>query len=142
MKKLTKTTLKKYISAIKRDKRKTVTCEMMSEIIGIYPEVIAEHLAMFDPMLPMDYSYNVKKLLPEMEKYLLDLETNGKTLKSSRISKKEIAEYESLSMFIFKKMTTGGIVDRHAYLSDHDLKVLKKLIINEEKERKKAKGNK
>ncbi len=140
MKKITKTMLKKYASAIKRDKRKVVTCEMLSTIIGVYPEVIAEHLAMFDPMIRMDYSYNLKDLLSEMEKHLAVLENESNKLpKPERVSKKEIDRYGSLAMFIFEKMTTGGIVDRNASLSDHDLKLLKKLIVREEAERKKAK---
>lgn len=140
MKKLTKTSLKKYISLIKKEKKKIVTCDDLSSIIGVYPEVIAEQLSYFEPMLLMDYSYNLKDLLAIMEQYLCELEKSYKSTKPiQRVRKNELAQYDSLAMFVFEKMTTGGIVDRYAKLSDHDLKLLKKLVIKEEKERKKTK---
>lgn len=140
MKRITKTSLKKYISLIKKEKKKIVTCEDLSSLIGVYPEVIAEQLSYFEPMLLMDYSYNLKDLLTVMEQYLCELEKSNKPTKPiQRISKKELIQYDSLAMFVFEKMTSGGIVDRYAKLSDHDLKILKKLVIKEEKERKKSK---
>ena len=91
-------------------------------------------------MIPMDMNYNVKDLLPQLEKELVVLEEETpKINKPIRITKKEISHYESISSFIYEKMTTGGLVDKNATLSDKDLKLLKKLIILEEKERKKAK---
>lgn len=140
MKKFNKTMLKKYISAMKKEKKKVMTCEDLSNYIGIYPEVIADYLSYFDPMIPMDMNYNVKDLLPQLEKELVVLEEETpKINKPIRITKKEISHYESISSFIYEKMTTGGLVDKNATLSDKDLKLLKKLIILEEKERKKAK---
>ena len=58
---MTKNQAKKYFSAIKNSKRKNVTCESLSREIGIYPEMIADALSCFEPMLLMDSTY--KKLL-------------------------------------------------------------------------------
>lgn len=140
MKKLSKTLLKKYISAIKKEKKKVMTCEDLSNYIGVYPEVIAEYLSYFDPMVPMDMFYNIKDLLPDLEKELAILEEETpKVVKPVRITKKEIDKYGSIATFVYEKMTTGGLVDRNVTLSDKDLRLLKKLITLEEKERKKGK---
>ena len=136
---LNKTTLKKYISALKKEKRKVVTCDMLSSIIGIYPEVIAEFLSDFDPMIRMDFDYNIKDLLPLLEEALYELENKTpKGNKTIRVTKKTIDEFDSIVQFVYAKMTTGGIVDQSIELSDKDLKILKKLIVLEEQERKKA----
>ena len=140
MKKLSKTLLKKYISAIKKEKKKVMTCEDLSNYIGVYPEVIAEYLSYFDPMVPMDMFYNIKDLLSDLEKELAILEEEApKVVKPVRITKKEIDKYGSIATFVYEKMTTGGLVDRNVTLSDKDLRLLKKLITLEEKERKKGK---
>ena len=137
---LNKTILKKYISALKKEKRKVVTCDMLSSTIGIYPEVIAEFLSQFDPMIRMDFEYNIKDLLPELESTLEELEnTQPKVNKTLRVSKKVVESYDSVIQFVYAKMTIGGIVDQSIELSDKDLKILKKIIIKEEQERKKAK---
>lgn len=143
MKKMNKTLLKKYITAIKKEKRKVMTCDDLSSYIGIYPEIIAEHLSYFDPMVRMDMSFNIKSLLPMLENELEELEKEkAKTPKPIRVSKKEMDVYPSLATFIYEKMTVLGIVDRNAVLSDKDLKLLKKLIVREEKERKAKKSKK
>lgn len=135
---INKTTLKKYISALKKEKRKVVTCELLSSSIGIYPEVIADFFAEFDPMVRMDFEYNIKDLLPNLEEHLEKLETTTpKVVKAPRVTKKTLESYDSIINFIYAKMTTGGMVNQGVELSDQDLKVLKKLIIKEEQERRK-----
>lgn len=132
-----KTTLKKYIAALKKEKKKIVTCEMLSYTIGVYPEVIAEALSKYDPLIPMDYEYNLMSILPVLEKDLSEMESqSSKKEKKIRITKKEIEMYD-LASFVYAKMTTGGLVNRDMVLSDKDLKMMKRLIIKEEQERKK-----
>jgi hypothetical protein len=48
-----------------------------------------------------------------------------------------VLPYVNFSDFIYQKMTMGGIVDKSMQLSEKDLKIAKKLIINELKSRKK-----
>ena len=67
---MNKTTAKKYLSAIESSKRKYLTSEGLSHTLGIYPEIIAENLSFFEPMLAMDPSYNLKDLIPALEKYI------------------------------------------------------------------------
>jgi hypothetical protein len=45
--------------------------------------------------------------------------------------------YDNFSEFVYQKMTMAGIVDKSVQLSDKDLKIAKKLILNELKNRKK-----
>ena len=134
---MNKTTAKKYLSAIEASKRKYLTCEGLSSTLGIYPEIIAENLSFFEPMLAMDPSFNLKDLIPVISKYI-DEETN-KAPKKARIivSKGKVEQYESIADFIYQKMTVGGLVDRNAELDVVDLKVLKKLVQAELDDKKK-----
>ena len=45
--------------------------------------------------------------------------------------KKDINEYESVSDFVYKKMTFAGMVDRNLVLNEKDLRVLKRLVNDE-----------
>ncbi len=137
MAQVNKTKLKKYISVLKKEKRKVVTCEILSLSIGVYPEVIADFFSEFDPMVKMDFNYNLKDLFPNLEECLIKFEKVKTKSKSVRVTKKDVDLYDSIVSFIYAKMTTGGIVNQGVELSDYDLKVLKKLIVKEEKERRK-----
>ena len=128
---MNKTTAKKYLSAIEGSKKKYLTTENLSRVMGIYPEVIAEQLSFFEPILAMDPSYDLKELIPAINKYIEE-EDNKKNKKTVvKVSKKEISGYKSVSDFIYKKMTFNGLVDRYASLSECDLKALKKLVQKE-----------
>ena len=88
----------------------------------------------------MQPDYNLLELVPAMKQYVIDKEENKvKEAKGPAIKKKQLEEYESVTDFIYKKMTYGGVVDKNAYLSDTDLRILKKLIAEEQAKRK---GNK
>ena len=137
MKTINKTTLKKYLQILKKSRFKVVTCEILSQEVGIYPDVIAETFAFFDPMIRMDEQYNLLDLVPEVEEYLQESIKKPKN-KAEKISKKEWEQYDSIATFVYAKMTTGGIVNRNIELSDKDLKIMKKLIVREEQERKKS----
>ena len=64
------TVLKKYLNAMSKNKVKYMTCERLSRIVGVYPEVIAENLSYFDPMLNMDPSYDLLALIPQIKEYI------------------------------------------------------------------------
>ena len=130
--------LKKYLSALTKIKAKYVTAERLSRVIGVYPEVINETLSYFEPMLMMDPEYNLLALVPEIKKYLNELEEKktAPIQPVETVSRKQLEEYESVVDFIYKKMSIGGIIDRGYELSDKDLRLLKKLI-NEELEKRK-----
>lgn len=132
--------LKKYLQGMaKLPKAKYITAERLSRIIGIYPEVINENLSYFDPMIMMDYEYNLLELVPAMKKFIEDKENKrAPTPKPVVVRKNEIDEYSSYFDFIYKKLTIGGMIDRSAVLSDKDLKILRKLI-NEELANRKGK---
>ena len=140
MKKPSVTTVKKYLSAITRIKAKYITAERLSKEVGIYPEKIAEELSYFEPMLTMDYSYNLLALVPEMKKFVSD-DSNKKEVKQVEevVTKKKLAQYSSINDFVYKKLTIpgSGLIDRNAYLSDADLRALKRLISEEQERRKK-----
>ena len=129
--------LKKYLSAMSKIKAKYITAERLSRVVGVYPDVICETLSYFEPMLMMDTEYNLLQLVPDIKKYITDLEEKKTPVQPiDMISKKQLDEYESVVDFIYKKMTVGGIIDRGAYLTDKDLRIIKRLAAEELKKRK------
>ena len=130
--------LKKYLQGMaKLPKAKYITAERLSRIIGIYPEVINENLSYFDPMIMMDYEYNLLELVPAVKKFIEDKEAKrAPTPKPVVVKKDEIDAYENYFDFIYKKLTYGGMIDRSVELSDKDLKILKRLITEELARRK------
>ncbi len=144
MKKPSVTQVKKYLaglSSFTKKKAKYVTAERLSSSLGIYPEKISEDLSYFDPIIKMDYTYNLLDLVPTLEEYVSD-PSNKKEVKQVKevVTKKKLAEYDSISDFIYKKMSNNGLIDRNAELSDADLRALKRLINQEEAERKKKRS--
>lgn len=142
MKKPTITICKKYLAALNKIKGKYVTSERLSKSIGIYPEVINETFSFFDPLVNMDYQYNLRDLEKELVNYIEQMEKEKeKKFNKEIITKKKMDEYSSIGDFIYKKMTiAGGILDKSTYLSDYDLRFLKKLI-NEEQHKRKMNKN-
>ena len=125
---MNKTTAKKYLSAIEGSKKKYLTCDGLSRVVGIYPEVIAEQLSYFEPMLAMDPSYDLKELIPAIEKYIEEEDAKKEKKEHIKVSKKDLVKYKSVIDFLYKKLTYNGLIDRTAVLSETDLKILKKLV--------------
>ena len=129
--------IKKYISAMEKMKKKYITVDRLSRVVGYYPDVIQATLEYFEPMLKMQPDFNLLELVPAMKRYVIDKEENKvKEVKAPSIKKNQLEQYDSISDFIYKKMTYGGVVDRNAELSDTDLRILKKLISEEQAKRK------
>lgn len=130
--------LKKYLAAMSKTKAKYITPERLSRIIGVYPEVISETLSFFDPMINMDYEYDLTELIPAIEEYInKSQEKKPVPIKKNLVTQKILGQYSSIGDFIYKKMTIGGLLDPNTELSDKDLKILKKLIAEEQLKRKK-----
>lgn len=125
---MNKTTAKKYLSAIEGAKKKYLTCDNLSRKMGIYPEVIAEQLSFFEPMLAMDPSFDLNELVPVISSYIEEEESKKVKKEVVKVNKKDLGIYKSVADFVYRKMTINGLVDRSANLSEVDLKVLKKLI--------------
>ena len=132
--------LKKYLTAMSKNKVKYMTCERLSRIVGVYPEVIAENLSYFDPILNMDPSYDLLALIPQIKEYIQE-EEDKKAAPVHKVTatKRDVVEYESVSDFVYKKMTFAGMLDRNLVLNDKDLRVLKRLVNDELAEFKKKK---
>ncbi|MGM9873871.1 MAG: hypothetical protein ACI31G_02995 [Bacilli bacterium] len=133
------TLAKKYSQALKKCKGKYVSSEKLAKVIGFYPDVINDFFSYFNPMVNIDYTFNLRELEDELNEFIANIESNrDKSKKQELITKKKLDEYTSINDFIFKKMTNaGGMVDRNIELSDTDLRILKKLIIEEQTKRKK-----
>ncbi len=134
--------VKKYLNALVKLNKKYVTAERLSKVVGIYPEIINENLSYFEPTLMMDPEFNLMELIPTLKKFVIEKEEakNNTLVKRPPINKKQYEQYESVSDFIYKRMTfTGGLLDRNVVLSDTDLRILKKLISEEQARRKNAK---
>ena len=133
--------LKKYMQGMaKLPKAKYITAERLSRIVGIYPEVISQTLSYFDPMIVMDYTYNLLELVPQIKKFIEDKEAKrAPTPKPIAVKKDEIDQYDSYFDFIYQKLTIGGMINKSAELSDKDLKILRKLINEELANRKNKK---
>lgn len=143
MAKPTKAEVKRILGALRRSKKKFVTLEALSRLVGLYPDVLAETLAYFEPMIRMDPSINTRDLVPALEEYLkepMKPVASSPKHKKIAISKKELAEYSSIADFVYKKMTNvGGLVDTSKKLSDEELRILEKLVQRETQRRRKAK---
>lgn len=133
--------LKKYLNALLKIKAKYVTADKLSKVVGIYPEIITETLSYFEPTLMMDPSFDLLELVQPIKDYIIEKEEEkSQTLvaKVKPIKHKEIDKYESIGDFIYKKYTiAGGLLDKNAQLSDVDLRVLAKLVHEEQAKRKK-----
>lgn len=127
---MTKASAKKYYSAINNSKRRHLTCEALSSSLGIYPEIIAQDLSEFEPMLAMDPTIDLRSLLPALHAVINEA---PKIKKEPRIvvKKAEISKYKSIAEFVYEKMSIGGLIDRNAVLSEKDLRMLQHLV-NEE----------
>ena len=124
--------LKKYLNAMTKNKVKYMTSERLSRIVGVYPEVINENLSFFDPMINMDPSYDLLVLIPQIKEYIQNEEDKkAPAMPKVMAKKKDIVEYESVSDFVYKKMTFAGMVDRNLVLNEKDLRVLKRLVTDE-----------
>ena len=126
------TVLKKYLSAMTKKKVKYMTTERLAHIIGVYPDVIAETLSFFEPMLKMDPSYDLLVLIPQIKEYIQN-EEDKKSTNAPKVvaTKKDVVEYESVNDFVYKKMTFAGMVDRNVQLNEKDLRILKRLVNDE-----------
>ncbi|MDR0934829.1 MAG: hypothetical protein LBM03_00800 [Erysipelotrichaceae bacterium] len=134
------TTLKKYLQALKKMKKKYVTSDILSRVVGVYPEVINDNLSFFDPIVNIDYQYNLMDLVNMIDEYILEQESKKIVVPSKKlVTKKELDKYESIGDFVYQKMTIGGIVDRNIILTNLELRELKKLITNEQLVRKNTK---
>ncbi len=138
------TQVKKYLTGLNvfvKKKAKYVTAERLSASLGVYPEKISDDLSYFDPIIKMDYTYNLLDLVPTLEAYAND-SSNKKEVKQVKevVTKKKLAEYDSIQDFVYKKMSNNGLIERSAELSDADLRALKRLINQEEAERKKKRS--
>ena len=128
---MNKSIAKKYLTAIEGSKKRYLTCDNLSRTMGIYPEVIAEQLSFFEPMLAMDPSFDLKELVPAISKYIEEEEAKKVKKPVVKVSKKDLSGYKSVVDFVFKRMTFNGLVDRSVSLSEADLKSLKKLVQKE-----------
>ncbi len=130
--------LEKIFIALKTHKSKFVTAEMIAQTIGILPEKIQEICATFNPLITIDYSYDLKQIIPDIEAFLT---TKSKMTKKNQ-TKKQVSNYERVIDFVYDKMTFNGIVDRSAVLSDADLREIKFIAMNELKIRRANKKKK
>lgn len=132
--------VKKYLNAILKLKKKYVTTDRLSRIVGLYPEVINETLSYFEPTINMDPDFNLMELVPALKEYIEKVEEEKNDLSFRPqvvIKKKDVDQYDSIYDFIYRKMTNaGGLLDKNVILSDADLKILKKLIAEEQAKRK------
>ena len=131
-------TLKKYLAAMSKIKAKYITSERLSSVIGIYPEIINENLAYFDPMLKMDSTANLLELVPDIKKFIEDEEQKkAPAIHVAPVYKKEVEEFKDVNDFVYRKYAVGGMINKSAELSDKDLRILKKLVAEELAKRKK-----
>lgn len=137
MKKPSVTLIKKYLTALNKIKAKYITSERLSKVLGVYPENINEVLSYFDPMIVLDYSYNLLDLKSTLEEYVSDDDNKRTPITTGEVvTTKILSQYDSLNDFIYQKMTIGGMLDKNAYLSDIDLRTLKRLVAEEQAKRK------
>lgn len=141
-KKLDTYRIKRALSALKKKNKKYVTIDMLSKWVGVYPDVLADDLVFFEPLIRMDPSINMNELVPAIEAYLAeDKKEESQEPKPKRVTakKKDLLDYESIGDFVYKKMAgAGGLVSPSTSLNDQDLAILARLVKEEQARRKKA----
>jgi len=141
----TKADVKRILGGINRSKKKYLSLEALSRLVGLYPDVLADTLSYFEPVIRLDPTINMRDLVPAMKEFLVEPMKPVVANKPKRVvvSKKELGQYASIGDFVLKKMTNvGGLVEPSTRLSDYDLLVLEKLVSNEIAKRKKAEKKK
>lgn len=133
--------LEKILSLLEKSNRKYISLDNLSQMIGLYPDVLGQELACFEPMILMDSTLNMRDLIAPIQSYLAENSAkkgNEPLPKRVIASQKEMDLYPNIASFVYAKMTgAGGLVDPSAKLSDHDLHLLQKLVLREVKARKK-----
>lgn len=133
--------LEKILSALQKAKRKYVSLDDLSKMVGLYPEILGADLTYFEPLVLMDSSLNMMDLIAPIQNYLAQENEKKKAEPAPKrvvASSKEMNEYPTIASFVYAKMTfAGGLVDPSNKLSDHDLHLLEKLVLREVKARKK-----
>ena len=69
---------------------------------------------------------------PQIKEYIQQ-EEDKKSNNAPKVvaKKKDVVPYESVSDFVYKKMTFAGMVDRNLVLNEKDLRILKRLVNDE-----------
>ena len=76
-------------------------------------------------------------LFDQLENLINDLSKESENKPHKKlVTKKQLEQYSSINDFIYQKMSIGGLIDRSAYLTDTDLRTLKRLINQEQLARK------
>ena len=138
--------IKRISAPLRKSSKKYISLDMLSKMVGLYSDVLADDLEYFEPLIRMDASLNMKDLLPKMDAFISE-EEKDKVVepKAPRViaRQSELDLYPSIASFIYTKMTSaGGLVDPSYKLSDHDLHVLQKLVSREVSKRRAAKKKK
>ena len=131
MNKPSKRQAQRIAAALRKGKKKVITLDALSRLVGLYPDVLGEQLLYFSPMILMDPTVNCKDLLPQIEEYVKSFESpqKEKVPSSPKVKKKEVDEFKGVNDFVYQKMTSaGGLVDRSSRLSEKDLKILHRLV--------------
>jgi hypothetical protein len=130
-----RSTYQKIYDALVTSQQKYMTSEMLAQVIGLYPDVINEALSLFNPVVTLDITFNLKELLPQLEDYLKA--SKPMITKRNRAPKINEKTYDTFSAFVYEKMTISGIVDKNIILTDKELRLAKRIISAELKGRKK-----
>lgn len=129
---INKTTLKKYITIIERNKKKVLTCDDLSLICGDKVEKIRENLSQFNPLINFDFEFNIKDILQEMTFELENLEKVPQKKVEHVLKRGESDKYEGVIDYIYKNMTiAGGLLNLGHKISKKDIRILRKLLKKE-----------
>ena len=141
-----KVNIKRILVILHRNKRKVISLDYLSKLMGIYPDVLGEELSYFCPLILMDPSINIRDYEEAFKTYIdepIKKENDSKKVikpKRESISKAELAKYKGVVDFAYQKFTSvGGLIDPSYNLNEHDLRVLEKLLEKEKKRLKKSK---
>ena len=131
--KLSKTNANKFLHIISKSNKKVFTCEDLSKITGLKVDVIRSYIYYFYEMIQLDTSYNLKNIVPDLEKYIICLSKNKKK-KAKRIAHSEYLKYSSFIDYVYKNMTSGGgILDTGYVLNAKDKKIIRYLLQKKDK---------
>ncbi|MCQ2792689.1 MAG: hypothetical protein MJ208_04125, partial [Bacilli bacterium] len=102
---------KRLLKAIKANKQKYLTCELLAKDVGLYPDIIAGMLSYFDPIIQMDMTYDVRNITNKLAAFVKEKDENRRAPR--KVNKLAETQYKTVNDFVFAKyVVAGGLMDR------------------------------
>lgn len=130
---LNKSKLEKIVKCLNKNKKKFYPVSALSYDTGIREDILRNFLMEFNPLVSFDDEFDVLEIRDEIIYKYERQKENTPVKKREVVRSKELEEYSGLVDYIYKNMTvSGGIFDTGYVLTKKDIKIIKKLLKEEQ----------